>query len=471
MIELFGIDTIRGRFPAFPDWLEATTPRWHWRWRWQRYVQERLRRVTLGELDRLIIQVPVRHGKSEMVTVRYVAWRLERDPNLKVILGAYNQTIANRFSRKVRRLIEASDKVALNPERSAVSEWETAQGGGLRSAGVGAGITGFGGDLIVVDDPVKSREEADSPTFRQKVWDWWNDDLWTRREPGAAVILIMSRWHRRDLAGRIQAEDDQNKWEVISLPAIAGENDPLGREPGEALCPDRYDLEALADIEATTTERTWWSLYQQTPRAGSGAVFSEDWWDGQNRFTWKKLQPSVWGRYISLDTAEEESGEGAYTVGVVGELWPAYHLDVKHVWRKRLAFPELPDAVEALARQWNFDGKLRGVIVEYKSSGVQVYQTLQSTGPSWLQEIISPWTPGASKEMRAEQAAVWCRNGMVRLPLAGPEWLPDFEDELFDFPASAYRDQVDAFSQLVIFLEHYIEQGWRARRGQHGRRG
>jgi predicted phage terminase large subunit-like protein len=423
-----------------------------------------LRKLTLGDLDRLIIQVPVRHGKSEMVTVRYTAWRIERDPRLKVILGAYNQTIANRFSRKVRRIIENNGKVRLNPERSAVSEWETVQGGGLRAAGVGAGVTGWGGDLVVVDDPVKNREEADSPTYRQKVWDWWNDDLFTRREPGAATILIMSRWHKRDLVGRI-LEEDGDKWTVVNLPAIAGENDPLGRDPGEALCPQRYDEEALTDIRESTTDRTWWSLYQQSPRADTGTIFDESWWEPAGaRFDLSKRKPDVAGRYISLDTAEGDDEENAYTVGVVGELRHNYLLDIVSVWRERIAFPDLPDEVEALARRWNADRKLKGVIIEYKSSGVQVHQTLMATGPEWLQEILNPWTPSASKEMRAEQAAVWCRNGMIRLPWPGPEWLTEFTEELYDFPASAYRDQVDAFSQLVIYLEHFIEQGWRGRR-------
>jgi predicted phage terminase large subunit-like protein len=205
-----------------------------------------------------MIFLPPRHGKSELVTVRYTAWRMIVDAKVNVILGSYNQRLANRFSRKVKRIVstqreesaerqkdlpqsgeDAKDEKDGTTKRQettrnkqtlkkqsltqSVEEWETSGGGGLRAVGVGGGITGFGANLVVVDDPIKSRAEAESETFRENVWDWFNDDLYTRLEPNAAIILIQTRWHEDDLAGRLlrEMEDGGEEWEFVKLPALA----------------------------------------------------------------------------------------------------------------------------------------------------------------------------------------------------------------------------------------------------------
>ena len=263
----------------FHAWLKTLPGIWTWDWRHQLYLYERLKRVTDGVCRRLMIFMPPRHGKSELVTVRYSAWRLKRDPSLNVILGSYNQRLANRFSRKIRRVLcddfagskstgvtelqstgvtELQRKeVAVSRNRSSssnsansansgnsvnsvnspspvfpfttsrpansVAEWETTLGGGLRAVGVGGGVTGYGASLIVIDDPVKSREQANSEVFREKIWDWFNDDLYTRLEPNGAIVLIQTRWHEDDLAGRLlkEMEDGGEQWEVVNLPALA----------------------------------------------------------------------------------------------------------------------------------------------------------------------------------------------------------------------------------------------------------
>ena len=245
----------------FELWLNETFPDWTWSWKYQRYLYRRLHDVTTGKCKRLMIFLPPRHGKSELVTVRYAAWRMIEDANLNVILGSYNQRLANRFSRKIKRIVltQESSEIQENFPQSgkdakeqgkdgatkqhegtrnrktqkniqkkqnltqSVEEWETSGGGGLRAVGVGGGITGFGANLIVIDDPIKSRAEAESETFRENVWDWFNDDLYTRLEPDAAIILIQTRWHEDDLAGRLlrEMEDGGEKWEVVSFPALA----------------------------------------------------------------------------------------------------------------------------------------------------------------------------------------------------------------------------------------------------------
>jgi hypothetical protein len=185
------------KFPDFPEWLRRSAPSWTWDRPHQKILYYTLERVTSGECTRLMIFMPPRHSKSETVTVRYTAWRIEREPEMTVILGSYNQKLANRFSRKVRREIEG--RVEMSKERRSAEEWETKAGGGLRAAGVGGGVTGYGARLVMIDDPVKNRSQAESITWRTRTWDWFNDDIYTRLEPEGAIVLIQTRWQTMTL--------------------------------------------------------------------------------------------------------------------------------------------------------------------------------------------------------------------------------------------------------------------------------
>ena len=284
---------------GFAAWLKHVSPNYTWNWRYQQYVYKHLERVTSGECKRLMIFMPPRHGKSELVTVRYAAWRLQQNPSLNIILGSYNQKLANRFSRKIRNVYaESQERFTAETQRhrgspkqdtqdnqdtvdigsgdpkhpvypvksdsrrldvSAVQtdpgfrpkrantaeEWETRMGGGVRAVGVGAGITGFGAKLVIIDDPVKSRAEAESPTYRNRVSDWFSDDIYTRLEPDAAVILIQTRWHEDDLAGRLlkDIEHGGEHWDVISLPALA--EPAVTREESKQDIQDKQDTNVL----------------------------------------------------------------------------------------------------------------------------------------------------------------------------------------------------------------------------------
>lgn len=261
-----------GIAPTLREWNQRVRPEMRWDWRHLVELQDRLDRVAAGEIRKLIVELPVRHGKTECGTVSFPAMRLDENPALRVIIGSYNTTLAAKFSRKVRK-VALHAGVTLSDERNAADDWETTAGGGVRAVGVGAGVTGQGGDLIIVDDPVKSREEAESAVFRDKVWDWYTSDLLTRLEPGGAIVVTMSRWHEDDLIGRILSSDDAPNWHVLRLPALAEEGDPLGRAPGEALCPDRYDEAALAAIQLAIGEYPFASLYQQAPQPRKAGMF------------------------------------------------------------------------------------------------------------------------------------------------------------------------------------------------------
>lgn len=455
---------------AFPAWLTKASPLWQWDVPHLRLIQDALDRVTRGEINRLILTLPPRHSKSETTTIRYSAWRLIQQPDMRVIVAAYNQTLANKFSRKIRKITR--EFIPLSTERQAVEDWETVEGGGVRAVGVGGGITGQGGNLIIIDDPVKNRQEADSPVYREHVWDWYTDDLYTRLEPDAAIILIMTRWHQDDLAGRILASEDGPNWTVLHLPALAIDNDALGREPGQALWPERYDVDALNAIRMSIGERGWYALYQGMPRPDGGASFLREWWEqGRNRYdpTMDYYAKASLARYISWDTANKDKVENAYTACVVADLLPDYTLIVREVWRDRLTFPALPDTIAEIAYRYNRDGKLAGILIEDRASGTSAVQTLQASADDWLASLIIPFQPSGSKEQRADQAAVWCKNDMVLLPHPSDavRWLHDFEAELWDAPNGTFMDQVDAFSQLIIYLEHYLSAGWHARGTNH----
>ena len=214
-----------------PTWLEAAQPKWQWRVRFQTAVYHQLDRITRGCGTRLMIFMPPRHGKSELVTIRYSAWRLTRDPGLRIVIGSYNQRLANKFSRSIKRACTSApvgDPFADEPALglNAMEEWETLQGGGVKAVGAGAGA-----DLIIIDDPIKSRAAAESKNNRERVWEWFTDDLMTRPDPNGAVILIQTRWHEDDLAGRflrkVQGSEfkvqsrKRDGWSVIRLPALA----------------------------------------------------------------------------------------------------------------------------------------------------------------------------------------------------------------------------------------------------------
>lgn len=243
----------------------------------------------------------------------------------------------------------------------------------------------------------------------------------------------------------------------------------LLHENGPALWPELKSSAQVEELRLTTPENIWEGTYQGNPTPPGGSVFRRGWWDGANRYdaTDRALVNTCIGRWISWDTGLKDKTTADFTVGLVGELWPDYRLAIRYVKQHRIEFPELPQEMDRLAKRYNRDGKLRGVLVEDKASGTSAYQTLMATSQDWLKAILTAFNPTVDKLTRANQAAVWCRNDCVLLPWPSEAvpWLIDFEEELFDFPNVSYDDQVDALSQLVIWLENLLAEGWRARNG------
>lgn len=426
----------------FGRWLPQVSPTWHWEWPHLVYTREALAKITTGEVDRLMICEPPRHGKTEMVTVRYPVWRMVRNPTFRVILAAYNQTMVNRFSRKSRRL--ARELLDLSRERSAAEHWETPDGGGMRAVGVGSGVTGQGGDLIIVDDPVKSREEANSGAYRERVWNWWTDDLYTRLEPGGAVILIMTRWHEDDLAGRILASPDGPNWLQLILPAEAEEDDPLGRKVGAPLCPQRYTLKELHRIKMVLGDWSYASLYQQRPQPLEGGLAKRAW------FTQRvDAVPPGAVRCRAWDLAATEkkltSGDPDWTVGALlaranGQTY------VENVVRVRQGPGDVEMLLKATAQ---LDGYGVGIHLAQDpgQAGKAQIAALMRMLAGWF---VTSHSVTGDKVTNAMPFLAQAQHGKVSLVTG--HWNTAWIEEICDFPVGAKDDQVDATSDAYNAL-------------------
>lgn len=274
-----------------------------------------------------MVFMPPGSAKSTYASVLFPPWLLAQNPALTIISASHTVELAERFGRRVRNLVSEHHKIlgySLAADSQAAGRWDTEVGGEYFAAGVRGPITGRRADLALIDDPVKSREEADSDIIRERVKDWWRNDLYTRLKPGGRVVLIQTRWHEDDLGGWLleQQNEGGDQWDVLSLPAIAVENDALGRSVGQPLWPEWQDKEALMRVQGAVGPRTWSALYQQKPQPDEGTYFQRAWF---KRFKTGQ-QPAALHVYGTSDYAVTEDG-GDYTVHRVwgvdhqGDVW------------------------------------------------------------------------------------------------------------------------------------------------------
>lgn len=425
----------------FLTWLKLTSPDYQWDVPHLAYIRGALEQLTTGEIKRLALFLPPRHGKSAMTTVRYAAWRLEQDPRLRIIIGCYSYGLTEVFSRQIRRIVRERG-LPLNRERQRAGEWETEAGGGIAAVGVGTGVTGRGAQLLIIDDPVKNREEANSASYRDRVWDWYSNDLYTRLEPDGQIVLIQTRWHTDDLAGRILDSERVGSWKVINLPAEAEEHDALGRLPGEPLWPERFDLAALADIKATLGSWAYEALYQQRPLPAGGAIFQRDW------FPIVETAP-VQGRAVRYWDKGGGYG-GDYTTGVRILRSPDGLFYVTDVVRGQWSALGRNQVIRQTAE---LDGHGTVIWVE-QEGGSSGKESAQISIRELAGYPVYPDSPSGGKEVRALPFAAQCEAGNVRLVKGA--WNAAYVDELTLFPSGKYDDQVDAssgaFNKLMTML-------------------
>lgn len=417
---------------------------------------EKLHEWAFGDLDRLMIFMPPRNGKSELVSRRLPAFILGHDPDAAIISASYSADLSSRMNRDTQRIIDSQSYHDLFPDttlsRSDFTQYKGAfirnsdmfeiagHKGVYKSAGVGGAITGMGMKYGIIDDPFKNRAEANSQTKRDSVWDWYTSTFYTRLEKGGKILITLTRWHEDDLAGRLieQAKHDPeaDQWEVVEFPAIAeGDLHPLDpRSDGEALWPDKYPIEKLKQMKATVGSYDWNALFQQRPAPAEGALFRREWW----RY-YETLPYNVDEYVLSWDLTFKDNPDNDY---VVGQCWARSGADFYLVDQERakLSFTQTVQAVRAFA---NKHPQARTILVEEKANGAAVIDTLQ-------REIsgIIPVNPEGGKITRAQAVTPLIEAGNVWLPKHAP-WVGDLVTESSAFPNAKHDDQVDALTQAL----------------------
>lgn len=391
-------------------------------------ICEKLEAVERGEIDRLMIFMPPRHGKSELASKRFPAWCLGRNAHRQIIAASYNSDLASDFGRNVRNIVASSEFAEVFPGTSlaadsqAANRMNTNKGGSYIAAGVGTAVTGRGADIALIDDPFKDREEADSERRRDLVWDWYRSTLFTRLMPGGAVVVILTRWHEDDLAGRL-LEQEPGQWDILSLPAID--------EAGKALWPEWYDVPALERIKATIGPREWSALYQQRPQPDDGTYFQRAWFP-----SWEQ-KPEL--RYYGTSDYAVTDGGGDYTVHRVWGIdstGAVYRVDG---WRGQTASDVwIEKKLDLIAKHkplaWFGEGgviqKAVEPMINRRMRERNVYCRLE-----WLPSV-------ADKPTRARSFQAMAASGRVRFE-PGADL-----SEFLVFPAGKHDDDVDCASLI-----------------------
>lgn len=420
--------------------------------------------VVAGKSPRLLLEAPPRHGKTELASRRFPAFALGKHPDLSIIATSYAADLASSNNRDVQRIMEGDayrnlfpgsrlngDNVRTVADGSYLRNSDifeiVGHRGVYKSSGVGGGITGRGMHIGIIDDPIKDAEQAYSLTYRDKVWDWYQSTFYTRLMPGGGILLILTRWHEDDLAGRIlkAAKENGEVWREVRYSAIAEKNEPH-RKKGEALHPERYGLEQLGRIRTAVGSRVWASLYQQRPAAAEGQIFRRDWW---KTYTPSSDDPQKLIEHLGIthvvqfwDTAFKAKSGSDYSVCItMGKADSMFY--VLDRWKGKVEFPELKATAIGHAAKW----QPHTILIEDAASGQSLIQELQRD--SLLP--IHPVKVDRDKVSRAYAITPLLEAGRVAYPV-NASWATDFIDTLATFPNAEHDDDVDAFDGALEYL-------------------
>jgi predicted phage terminase large subunit-like protein len=405
------------------------------------------KRMLAGEIpletQYFMFSVPPQHGKSMHITETFPSFFLGHFPDEGVIEASYNGDFAEKFgSRNKDKVMLYGQElfgITVAKDTQSKSEWGIEINGqktrgGMISRGIMSGITGSSlGDCVIIDDPIKNREEANSETYRDKMWQEWQDSISTRIHPGAIVILIMTRWHEDDLWGRLLNPEyaKPRPWKVYNLPLEAEENDPLGRKPGEPLWPDYYGYAFIEERKAYPSSFN--ALYQGRPTSQEGNMLKRDWW------RYYDVLPPVANKLISIDAAFKDEDDSDY---VVIQVWGKNQANIYLIEqvRARMNFPATVQTIRNIVRK-HPDAHWK--LIEDKANGSAIISLLHH-------EIggIIPVNPEGGKVARVNAVSAYIESGNVYLP-RNAEWVHDFVEEAASFPNGKNDDQVDAMSQAL----------------------
>ena len=420
--------------------------------------------VVQKKSPRLMLFAPPRSGKTEIVSRRFPAYTLGRFPDMSFIATSYASDLSTRNNRDVQRIIDEPifnsifPNVRLNGKNIRTvsrSSWlrnsdifEIVDHKGVyRSSGVGGGITGMGGDILIVDDPIKDAEQANSVVYRDKVWDWFTSTLYTRSSFGGGILIILTRWHEDDLAGRLleqMKKGEGDTWKVINFPAIA-EEDEVFRKEGEPLQAERFNIDSLNNIKKAVGSRVWSSLYQQRPSAVEGSLFKRENWQYYKPLT---NVPQDLIKQLNIkrviqgwDTAFKKTDSSDYSAGLtIGVSDNAYFL--LDLFKEKCEYPELKRVVQQYADKW----KPQVVLVEDKASGQSIIQELKRN----TRMPILAYRVDKDKIARANAVTPIHESRLCFLP-EGEKWVMDFVDSLSIFPNGSYDDDVDSFTMVLDY--------------------
>jgi predicted phage terminase large subunit-like protein len=424
---------------------------WH-----HRVLCSYLDRFVAGEIPRLMVFMPPRHGKSELVSRRLPAYVLGRNPDVSIIASSYSADLASRMNRDVQRIIDTPQYGTIFPDtqlngknirtmargsylRNSDIFEVVGHSGVYRSAGVGGGITGMGCHYGIIDDPIKNREEADSQTYRDALWEWYTSTFYTRLEKNGALLITLTRWHEDDLAGRLLelARNDSraDQWTVVRFPAVAEPQDRDAqddRPDGAPLWPEKYSAEQLEQIRATIGSRQWDGLYQQRPRPADGALFKRQW------FTIVDRAPDGlrWKRYWDLAASTKTSADYTASAAV------AFHdstIYIRDMVRGRWEWPDAKKII--MSTMLGEPGTLHGI--EEALHGLAAVQELRRE-----RALASITLRGIRVDKdKTSRALPWAARAEAgKVVLVRGDWIPAFLDEVCAFPFGAHDDQVDTVS-------------------------
>ena len=407
-------------------------------------IAEKLDAVARGEITRLMIWMPPQHGKSCTITETFPSYYLGKYPDRRVMIASYNDNFAQKFGRKNREKVQEYGKsifgIELSNSKSSAATWELKRhNGGMVSVGFGGAATGEGAHLLIIDDPIKNREEANSRTMREKVFDEYRSTFKTRVRPGGSIIIVMTRWHEDDLCGRLLNDEygQTEGWEIVRLPAEAEAGDLLGRQEGEPLWPEGgFTADWLAQQRAAVGSYAYAGLYQQRPAPAEGGILRRTWF----RF-YEKPPERITTQAQSWDCTFKEGDTNDF---VAGHVWGRsgadfYLLDRVH---GRMGITETMQSIRTLSAK---HPKARAKYVEDTANGPAVIELLKREIPGLI-----PVRPQGGKVVRAQAISPYVEAGNVYLPHPSiAPWVHDFIEECANFPNGAHDDDVDAMTQAI----------------------
>jgi len=408
-----------------------------------------LEAIERGDLDKLAVFMPPGSAKSTYSSVLFSAWLMQRQ-QANVLAASHTTELAEKWGRRVRNLIAEHSPVLgvqLAPDSQAAGRWALTSGAEYYAAGVGTGIAGFRAKFGLIDDPIRSRQDADSDLIRDRIWDWYINDFRTRLVPGAREVLIQTRWHEDDLAGRALNHSD---WHVISLPAIAEDNDPLGRYVGEPLWTDGdYGYgQQLLDLQKNTPARTWSALYQQRPAPEEGDYFKSEWLRPYDKAPARETMRI----YGASDYAVTADG-GDYTVHAVVGIDPEGRMYLLDMWRKQVSSDVWIEAFCDMVSNWKpigwaeEQGQIRAAIGPALDRRIRERKTYV---------VRDAFPTRGDKAVRAQSIRARMGSEGLYVPLHAT-WFPEFRSEMLSFPAGKHDDQVDALGLIGQLLDRMIK--------------